>query len=228
MNLKMSLSNGTVSLSSLFYSHSERFTVPTDGEIDLVLDVIEQIGQSALQMVESLIASNAKWDNVSRNDFCRYGYRYWNWNILLIFSRYLHACRSVWIGLPTFLQEQEKTFDTCLNAEHELQELVISHLNVKAGFTLTDPNDLRYQKVAKNRNRFGEVILHAATTFRNNINGEDHTDAVIGVVRAIDTYLLIYGLNRSDFSGIQKNYTQAREFVSPFPYNIDHWQLISD
>ena len=59
----------------MFYSHSERFTVPTDGEIDLVLDIIDQIGQPALQMVESLIANNAKWDNVSRNDFCRYGYR---------------------------------------------------------------------------------------------------------------------------------------------------------
>jgi proteasome activator subunit 4 len=47
--------------------------VPTDGEIDLVLDIIDQIGQPALQMVESLIANNAKWDNVSRNDFCRYG-----------------------------------------------------------------------------------------------------------------------------------------------------------
>jgi proteasome activator subunit 4 len=62
----------------MFYSHSEWFTVPTDGEIDLVLDIIDEIGQSALQMVESLIASTAKWDNVSRNDFCRYGYRYSN------------------------------------------------------------------------------------------------------------------------------------------------------
>jgi proteasome activator subunit 4 len=62
----------------MFHSHSKRFTVPTDGEIDLVLEIIDQVGQSALQMVESLIANNAKWDNVSRNDFCRYGYLYSN------------------------------------------------------------------------------------------------------------------------------------------------------
>ena len=151
-----------------------------------------------------------------------------NWKICEFFSRYLHACRSVWIGLPTFLQEQEKAFNSSFNTDYELPELLLSHLDVKAGFTLTDPNDLRYQKVAKNRHRFGEVVLHAAAMFRNNTNSEDHIDAVIGIVRAIDTCLLVYGLNRADFDGIQKNYTQAREFVSPLPYDIDHWQLISD
>ena len=120
------------------------------------------------------------------------------------------------------MQEQEKAFNPSFNTEYELPELLLSHLDVKAGFTLTDPNDPRYQKVAKNRNRFGEVVQHAAATFRNNTNSEDHIDAVIGVVRAIDTFLLVYGLNRSDFDGIQKNYTQAREFVSSLLHNIDH------
>lgn len=120
------------------------------------------------------------------------------------------------------MQEQEKAFNSSFNTDYELPELLLSHLDVKAGFTLTDPNDLRYQKVAKNRHRFGEVVLHAAAMFRNNTNSEDHIDAVIGVVRAIDTSLLVYGLNRSDFDGIQKSYTQAREFVFPLPYDIDH------
>ena len=136
-------------------------------------------------------------------------------NFAKFFSRYLHACRSVWIGLPTFLQEQEKVLNSSIITEYELPELLVSHLDVKAGFTLADPNDPRYQKVAKNRRRFGEVVLHAAATFRNNTNNEDHIDAVIGVVRAIDTCLLVYGLNKSEFDGIQKSYTQAREFVSP-------------
>lgn len=149
-------------------------------------------------------------------------------NFYETFSRYLHACRSVWIGLPTFLQEQEKAFNPCLNAEYELPELLLSHLDVKAGFTLADANDPRYQKASKSRHRFGEVVLHAAATFRNNTNGEDHIDAVIGIVRAIDTCLLVYGLNRTDFDGILKNYTQAREFVSPLSYDIDHCQLILD
>jgi proteasome activator subunit 4 len=130
------------------------------------------------------------------------------------FSRYLHACRSVWIGLPTFLQEQENALNPSFTTEYELPELLLSHLDVKAGFTLTDPNDPRYQKVAKSRHLFGEVVLHAAAKFRNNTNSEDHIDAVIGVVRAIDTCLLDYALGRADFDAIQKNYTQAREFVS--------------
>lgn len=96
----------------------------------------------------------------------------------------------------------------------------MSHLDVKAGFTLTDPNDTRYQKATKSRHRFGEVVLRAAATFRNNTNGEDHIDAVIGVARAIDTYLLVYGMNRTDFDGMQKNFTQAREFVVPLCFGI--------
>jgi proteasome activator subunit 4 len=87
---------------------------------------------------------------------------------------------------------------------------------MKAGFTLTDPNDPRYQKATKSRHHFGEVVLRAAATFRNNINGEDHTDAVIGVARAIDTYLLVYAMSRTDFDGMMKNFTQAREFVCFF------------
>ena len=119
------------------------------------------------------------------------------------------------------MKEQEKSSNSSFNAEYEVPEFLLSHLDVKAGFTLTDPNDLRYQKVTQNRHRFGEVVLHAAATFRNNTNSEDHIDAVIGVVRAIDTCLLVYGLNRGDFDGFQKNYTQAREFVSPLPCDIN-------
>lgn len=73
----MLLSSGTVSLSTYpgrpYSVLTLNALVPTDGEIGLVLEIIDQIGQPALQMVESLIANNAKWDNVSRNDFCRYG-----------------------------------------------------------------------------------------------------------------------------------------------------------
>lgn len=143
-------------------------------------------------------------------------------NFCEFFSRYLQACRSIWIGLPTFLQERQKDVpNPCFNAEYELPELLVSHLDMKAGFTLADPSDPRYQKVAKSRHRFGEVVLHAAATFRNNTNGEDHIDAVIGVARAIDTYLLAYGMNKTDFDAMQKNYIQAREFVSPLPCYID-------
>lgn len=95
-----------------------------------------------------------------------------------------------------------------------MPELLVSHLDVQAGFTLTDPNDPRYQLVVSRREQFGKAVLYAAASFRNATNGEDHIDAVIGVTRAIDTYLLSYGLSRSDFDSMQKNYAQAREYAT--------------
>lgn len=86
---------------------------------------------------------------------------------------------------------------------------------------MTDPDDPRYQKVARSRHHFGEVVLHAAATFRTNTHSEDHIDAVIGITRAIDTYLLVYGMNRTDFDAMEKNFTQAREFVFPLHSDID-------
>ena len=127
-------------------------------------------------------------------------------------SSYLHACRAVWIGLPTFLKEQPKdVVNPCLDLDQELPELLVSHLDVEAGFTLTDQADPRYQKVAAHRQRFGHTVLRAATAFRQTTNAEDHIDAVIGITRAIDTYLLSYASNRSEFDSLQKNYAQARE-----------------
>lgn len=129
-------------------------------------------------------------------------------------SRYLHACKSIWLGLPTFFKERQKRIaNPCLNLEIETADMVISNLDVNAGFTLTNPNDPRYKKVVQNRLRFSEIVQQAASTLRRNTNGEDHIDAIIAVTRAIDTALLAYGLSRSDFDSMQKNYVQAREWV---------------
>ena len=100
---------------------------------------------------------------------------------------------------------------SCLDEEVEIPELVVSLLDVKAGFTLTDPNDPRFQKVSAHKSRFGDICQRAAAALRQNTGGEDHIDAVIGVTRAIDTFLLGYGMSRTDFESLQKNYTQARE-----------------
>jgi proteasome activator subunit 4 len=128
--------------------------------------------------------------------------------------RYLYACRTVWGGLPTFIQEQPKeVVNLCTDNEIEMSALIASFLDMKAGFTLTDPTDPRYQKVVAQRLRFGDVCQRAASALRQNTGGEDHIDAVIGVTRTIDTYLLGYGLSRADFDSLQKNYIQAREYV---------------
>lgn len=68
-----------------------------------------------------------------------------------------------------------------------------------------------YQKAAKHRARFGDIAQRAATALRQNNEGEDHIDAVLGVTKAIDTYLLEYGISRTDLDAVRKNYEQSRE-----------------
>ncbi|KAF9568547.1 hypothetical protein CPC08DRAFT_654918 [Agrocybe pediades] len=170
--------------------------VPSDEEIAFVMEVIDQIGGPALKVVQSLIETTDKWDSVARNDFCRN----------------LHVCRAIWGALPTFLKEQQKTVvNSCIHEDHELPDLLVSHLDVKAGFALTDSNDPRYQKVASQRENFGKTVHAAAVAFRKTKNAEDHIDAVISITRAMDTYLLSYGISRNDFDSLQKNYAQARD-----------------
>lgn len=46
---------------------------------------------------------------------------------------------------------------------------------------------------------------------RENTEGEDHIDAVSVVVKAIDSYLLDYGLSKEGYESVQKSYATARE-----------------
>ena len=118
----------------------------------------------------------------------------------------------MWSGLPTLYQEHAKVVtNPCLNNDYEIPGLLVSHIDVNAGFSLTDPKDPRYQAVLKHRTRFGETIHRAATTLRHGTEGEDHIDAVIAVAKAIDGFLLEYGMTRGNYDGLQKNYSQARE-----------------
>ncbi len=45
--------------------------VPSEEEIAFVLEIIDNIGRPALQLVNSLVEVSGNWDTVSRNDFCR-------------------------------------------------------------------------------------------------------------------------------------------------------------
>ncbi|KAG6866845.1 hypothetical protein C0991_008781 [Blastosporella zonata] len=163
--------------------------VPTGDEIAFVLEILDNVFLPAMDKVETLLESTSRWDNVDRNDFCR----------------------AIWGGLSTLFKEQPKVVAlSCLN-DTELEEMIVAPLDVKAGFTLTNPNDPRYQKAATYRLRYGDVCQRAASALRQKSGGEDHIDAVIGVTRAIDTFMLGYGLTRNDFDSLQKNYDQARE-----------------
>lgn len=129
-------------------------------------------------------------------------------------SRYVHAVRSMWSGLPTLMQEQSKVVaDPCFYEESDIEGLLITGTAFNAGFCLSDSEDPRYQKAFSHRQRFGEVLHRAATSIalRQSSDGEDHIDAVITISKAIDVFLLEYGMPRANYDALQKNYSQVRE-----------------
>jgi proteasome activator subunit 4 len=100
-----------------------------------------------------------------------------------------------------------------LSLNSEVERLVVQTIDVEAGFTLTDPADRRHQTAYGQRLRLGRVIHGAALALKQEHEGEDHIDAVISVVKGIDTYLLDYALSRGDFDNLQRSYATARESV---------------
>ncbi|THH09871.1 hypothetical protein EW145_g1718 [Phellinidium pouzarii] len=195
-----------------FYSPKDvkfEWHVPKEEEIAFIIQILEQVAVPLLAHLEKLLNNTGAWDNISRNDFCRY----------------LYALRSVWSGLPTLFQEVKRTGDPCLNdGESDLSGIYPVGLSVKAGFILTDPRDPRYQTVINHRAHYGRVIHHAAVMLRGNINGEDHIDAVIGT--AIEVYLLEYGTSKSNYSALQKNYAMARDNNRMWPRQKENTRLV--
>ncbi|KAG9314593.1 hypothetical protein JVU11DRAFT_5396 [Chiua virens] len=170
--------------------------VPSTPEVDFVLQILDRIASLALDKIEALVNSPGRWDSIARNDFCRY----------LAFSK------AVWSGMPTIYKEALKEVShPCLDPDVDVEGLIAAQLDIKAGVVLTDPQDPRYQRVVELRTRFGNLIHLAATKLRRDQDEEDHIDAVIAVVKALDTYFLDYGMSRGDFTTLQKNFSQSRE-----------------
>ncbi|KAH9937428.1 ARM repeat-containing protein [Fomitopsis serialis] len=170
--------------------------VPSSDEIAFALEIVDKISSLALSKVEALAKVADNWDEVARNDFCRY----------------LCALRSMWSGLSTLIQEGPKdVVKPCLNAECELPELLVTSLDVKCGFALTDMKDPQYQKALSLRTRYGEVIHGASVALRQLKGGDDHLDALVGLSKSIDVYLLDYAMTRSTFDSLRKAYIQSRD-----------------
>jgi proteasome activator subunit 4 len=129
-------------------------------------------------------------------------------------SRFLYAIRSIWGGLSSLLQEQPKeVVNPCTYEDIEADRLLVSTVTVHAGFALSDPRDPRYQRVLAHRERFGHMLHRAATSIalRSSSEGEDHIDPVLAIAKGMDVFLLEYGMSRSGYDALQKNYTQIRE-----------------
>jgi len=101
-----------------------------------------------------------------------------------------------------------------LHVNSEVERLVVQTIDVEAGFALVDPSDERHQLAYNQRLRLGRVLHGAALALKQEHEGEDHIDAVMSVVKGIDTYLLDYALSRGDFDNLQKSYAAARESVT--------------
>ncbi|KAJ8084329.1 Proteasome activator BLM10 [Marasmius tenuissimus] len=185
--------------------------VPSSEEIQFILDFLDRVAAPTLSKIEGLLQNTAAWDNAHRNDFCRY----------------LQACRATWAGLPTFIKEGAKDV-----VNHKMYEdvecfgLVVPHLDVQAGFTLCDPQDPRYQKAAEQRAHFGEVVLKCAEALRPKTEGEDHVDAVMAVSKAIDVYLLDYGLSKGRLDAFQKSYAATRDMNRMWPRQLENSRLV--
>jgi proteasome activator subunit 4 len=188
--------------------------VPSDAETAFVLEILDKVVQPSLDTLNKLLEVAPKdRDNIWRNDFCRY--------VVSIVARYerrlnsplrrrLHLVRSSWSSLSTFYLEQPKTvvnshLDAC-----EIEELTARSLDVKAGFTLTDPSDPRYQSVVAHRARFAD-FLHRASVSLQQSGGEDHIDAVMSVTKGIDVYLLEYGMSRGSYQALKKNHNTVKD-----------------
>jgi len=101
-----------------------------------------------------------------------------------------------------------------LNVNSEVERLVVETIDVEACFALVDPSDQRHQLAYGQRLRLGRVLHGAALALKQEHEGEDHIDAVMSVVKGIDSYLLDYALSRGDFDNLQRSYTSARESVA--------------
>lgn len=185
--------------------------VPSNDEISVVLEILNRIVSPALDKLEALLPSAGSWDGVARNDFCRY----------------LHIARSAWQGLPTLYKEPPKSVvETGLNLDSEVERLIVQTIDVRAGFALTDPTDWRYQMAHSQRQRLGRVAHDAASALKQGYEGEDHIDAVLSVVKAIDAYLLDYALSTGDFDSLQRSYATARELNRAWPRQKENSRLV--
>jgi proteasome activator subunit 4 len=113
--------------------------------------------------------------------------------------------------LPTIILEGEKkVVNPCILDGVEMIEFLPVPLRVEAGYTLTDPEDPRYQKVMTHKRHFGNLLHRASVALRES-GAEDHIDAILSVSRAIDIYLLEYGVTAGTFGALSKGYAIVRE-----------------
>ncbi|KAG8953342.1 hypothetical protein FRC04_002752 [Tulasnella sp. 424] len=180
--------------------------VPSTKELEFAIEIFQQIITPSIVELEKLIqVPPTSRDGVWRNDFCRM----------------MYLVRSAWSGASCLLIEGEKTGgDMCID-ENYIAGITPSFKRPKAAFALTDPADPRYQTVKALKERFGNVLHQSflALTQEAEVKSEaaDAVDASIQLVRALDIYLLDYGVSRDTIVALKRQFTMARDSVKTHP-----------
>jgi proteasome activator subunit 4 len=129
----------------------------------------------------------------------------------------LHVVRSAWGGLSTsiLLPSDDAINDPYLDPTTELAILTASSVRMNAGFCVDSPEDPRYSRIIQHRDQFGSFLHRASLSLRSNSNesGEEHIDAMLAVIRAIDTFLLDYAMSRTAYASSKKLYEVTRDVV---------------
>jgi proteasome activator subunit 4 len=87
-------------------------------EIDFVILLLEKLGNSWLDRLDTLIASVKDWDSIARNDFCR----------LFQFARSIWNSLTTFIKLPCYSVPEE-----WLERDVDIPELLFPRVDVNAG-----------------------------------------------------------------------------------------------
>lgn len=143
--------------------------------------------------------------------------------------RFLIVVRSAWAGLSTFILLPSEEFnDGYLDPKTEIPSLTAGSIRMTAGFCVSSPKDPRYARVIKHRDHFGSFLHRASAAMHNEgvAAGDEQIDAVLAIIRSIDTFLLEYSLTRNDYATSKKTYEITRDLVLTnakqklFPRNI--------
>lgn len=137
--------------------------------------------------------------------------------------------RSAWAGLSTLILLPSEEFDDAyLDPETEFNSLTAGSIRMTAGFCVSSPKDPRYVRVMKHRDHFGSFLHRASASMHTEgaDAGDEQIDAVLAIIRSIDTFLLEYSLTRNDYAVSKKSYEITRDLVltnakqKQFPRNI--------
>ncbi|GBE78103.1 hypothetical protein SCP_0109850 [Sparassis crispa] len=161
--------------------------VPSDDEIEFVLQIFREIIEPVLSTLEGLLKPGIAHDSKWRNDFCRH----------------LSFVRNAFSGIPTLVKEvitrdEMQAAIATSDILNEIPEMIASIQPISSGFCLMDDQDPRHQYISLLKRRFGRFLHDASIALRQ--QGEENTvDAVNMLIRSIRTYMLDYGDSRDNY-----------------------------